>query len=81
MFDIVFGATLRLDISIVHLLIKDLYLEKWKRQFLGAVVETELAGSNDKVFPLLFQCGLCEKHATRGMWLEPYAFVLLFTLK
>lgn len=34
MFHIVFGATLRLDIFIVQLLIKDLYLEKRKRQLL-----------------------------------------------
>lgn len=34
MFDIVFGATLRLHITKVQLLIKDLYLEKWKCQLL-----------------------------------------------
>lgn len=38
MFDIAFGATLWLHITIVHLLIKDLYLEKWKCQLLDVLV-------------------------------------------
>lgn len=41
MFHIVFGATLRLDITIVHLLIKDLNLEERERQLLDCGVQTK----------------------------------------
>lgn len=41
MFQIAFGATLRLHTTIVHLLIKDLNLEEWKRQLLDCAVRTE----------------------------------------
>lgn len=41
MFHMAFGATLRLHTTIVHLLIKDLNLEEWKRQLLDCAVQTE----------------------------------------
>lgn len=82
MFHIAFGATLRQHTTIVHLLIKDLNLEEWKRQLLDCVVQTkdsthELEAWEQQTVSGAAAAGHC---GHRRSWQEDWASLLAGTI-